>query len=96
MGKIAFIDDMPEADEAFVRAHREELLALAADMGITDVKVASTGRLVGTVTANTVPLGVYAFSADASSMLERIIRMHASRVVTPESASVDLKEATPL
>ncbi|MDQ1246881.1 MAG: hypothetical protein QG597_1249 [Actinomycetota bacterium] len=58
MGKIAFIDDMPEADEAFVRAHRDELLALAADMGITDVKVASTGRLVGTVTADAVPLGV--------------------------------------
>jgi hypothetical protein len=43
---------MPEADEAFVRAHREDLLALAAGMGITDVKVASTGRLVGTVTVD--------------------------------------------
>lgn len=50
MGKIAFIDDMPDADKDYILAHRQEILDLAAELGIINVRVGYTGRLVGTVT----------------------------------------------
>lgn len=96
MAKIAFIDDMPEADEAFVRAHRAELLALAEELGITDVRVAHTGRMVGSIHADSAPLGVYAFSARASSLLEHVVRMHDLDVTQRANASEDLQLAVPL
>ncbi len=41
---------MPEADKDYVLAHRQEILDLAAEIGIINVRVGYQGRLVGTIT----------------------------------------------
>ncbi|MDQ1245954.1 MAG: hypothetical protein QG597_321 [Actinomycetota bacterium] len=96
MVKIAYIDDMPDADEAFIRAHRDELLELAAELGLTDLRVGETGRMVGTATPDAVPLAQYEFSARASSRLEHIVRMYSGRVTSNPKSSEDLRKAMPL
>jgi hypothetical protein len=96
MGKIAFVDDMPEADEAFVRAHREEVLALAADLGITDVKVGSRGRLVGTMSPTAVPGASFIFMARAAGVLEHLVFMYADYIAAKSNADDDLRGALPL
>lgn len=96
MGKIAFIDEMPEADEAFIRAHRDEVLALAAELGITDVKVGPKGRLVGTMSPDAVPGAPFVFTARAGEVFEHIVYMFSSRIAANEGAGADLKAAVPL
>lgn len=96
MGKIAFIDEMPDADKDYILAHRQEILDLAAELGIVNVRVGYTGRLVGTVTADAVPLSTYAFTAEAGSRFEHIIRMYSDQVAANPGAGDDLKTAVPL
>lgn len=96
MGKIPFIDDMPEADEAFVRAHREELLALAAEVGITDLRVVPTGRLVGTVLPGALPLASYAYTAMAGERLETIVRLYPDYIAANPESGEDLRMTSPL
>ncbi len=96
MGKIAFIDEMPEADKAYILAHRREILELAAETGIINVRVGYTGRLVGTITDGAVPQANYAFTARAGSRLEHIVRMYPDEVAANPGAGEDLKTAEPL
>lgn len=96
MGKIAFIDEMPDADKDYVLAHRQEILDLAAELGIVNVRVGYTGRLVGTVTEDAVPQSTYAFTAEAGSRFERIIYMFSDQVAANPGAGDDLKMAAPL
>lgn len=96
MGKIAFVDDMPEADKDYVLAHRQEILDRAAELGIVNVRVGYTGRLVGTVTDEAVPLSTYAFTARAGTRLEHIIRIYSDHVAANPGAGDDLKTAVPL
>ena len=96
MGKIAFVDDMPEADKDYVLAHRQEILDLAAEIGIINVRVGYQGRLVGTITDDAVLLANYEFTARAGSRLERIIYMFPDEVAANPGAGDDLKTAVPL
>lgn len=96
MGKIAFIDDMPDADKDYILAHRQEILDLAAELGIINVRVGYTGRLVGTVTDDAAPQASYAFTAQAGSRLEHIIYMFPDEVAANPGAGDDLKMAVPL
>ena len=96
MGKIAFVDDMPEADRNYVLAHRQEIIDLAAERGIINVRVGYRGRLVGTITEDAVPQANYAFIAEAGSRLEHIIYMYPDEVAANPGAGDDLRTAVPL
>ena len=96
MGKMPFIDEMPDADKDYVLAHRREILDLAAEVGIANVRVGYRGRLVGTITEDAVPLANYAFTARAGSRLEHIIYMYPDEVAANPGAGDDLKTAVPL
>ncbi len=96
MGKIVFIDEMPEADKSYILAHRQEILDLAAELGIINVRVGYTGRLVGTITDDAVPQANYAFTAHAGSRLEHIVRMYPEEIASNSGAGDDLKTAEPL
>ena len=96
MGKIAFIDEMPEADEAFIRAHRDAVLALAAELGITDVKVGPKGRLVGTMSPDAVPGAPFVFTARAGEVFEHIVYIYADYIAARPGVDSDLKMAVPL
>ena len=96
MVKIAFVDDMPEADKDYVLAHRQEILDLAAEIGIINVRVGYRGRLVGTITDDAVPQANYAFTARAGTRLEHIIYMFPDEVAANPGAGDDLKTAVPL
>ena len=43
-------DDLPWADEQVIRAHAAELIAMAEDLGLTNVRYSSDNRLVVTAT----------------------------------------------
>lgn len=94
--KIAYVDDMPFADEALLRSHREELLAIAAELGITDVRVSTEGRLVGNAYGQSVPLSIYKFGARASALLEHVVTMYSVEVCDRPLTADDLKQALPL
>lgn len=96
MGKIVFIDEMPEADKSYILAHRQEILDLAAELGIINVRVGYTGRLVGTITEDAVLLANYAFTDRAGSYFEHIVRMYPDEVAANPGAGDDLKTAEPL
>jgi hypothetical protein len=96
MGKIAFIDDMPDADKNYILSHREEILDLATELGIVNVRVGYTGRLVGTITDGAALLANYAFTAKAGSRFEHIIYMFPDEVAANPGAGDDLKTAVPL
>lgn len=66
---------LPPADEAAVRAHIEELRALAAEHGITDLRFASAGRLVGRVAEDRDAFDVADFELAAMGVLRAKVRL---------------------
>lgn len=87
---------MSETDEACVRAHHEESLALAAEVGITDLRIAPTGRLVTTILPGSVPLASYAFPAIAGERLEAIVRLYPEYIAANPKSGEDLRATAPL
>ena len=57
------------ASEELVRTHAAELTALAAEHGIHDLRLASTGRLVGRVDPGRDALDMAEFAAAAEKLL---------------------------
>ncbi len=90
------VDDTPDADEAIIRAHREELLAIAAELGITDLKYASGNRLVGTPRPNDPNSSTYIFRTKARLALGYRIRLYADYIAADPRTGEDLRQATPL
>lgn len=87
---------LPLADEASVRAHAEELRTLAARHGITELRYASPGRLVGHVAADKDMLDVATFDVDASDLLGASVMLFSDAVLTNDGVSPDLVAAQPL
>jgi hypothetical protein len=79
-----------------LRAHADQLRALAARCGIADLKVAGPGRLVGTTAAGTDALDVAEFELEASSAVGGEVRLFSSRVLGNPGVSPDLTAASPL
>ena len=88
--------DLPLVDERLARAHRDELRALAADHGISDLRFASPGRLVGRVAEDKDLLDVVAFDLAAEDLLGARVSLFSDRVLDHDNVSKDLVDAQPL
>mgnify|MGYP003606603592 CR=1 FL=1 len=91
-----FLEDLPQADERVIRAHAAELVAMAEDLGLSDVRYASSNRIVVTRTDHVESLGVHKFSERASFLLGHQIRAYSDAVLKNPGVSPDLLAATPL
>jgi hypothetical protein len=89
-------DDLPWADEEIIREHAAELIAMAESLGLSDLRYASSNRIVVTLTDHVEPLGEYKFSERASFMLGHQIRAYSDAVLKNPGVSPDLLAATPL
>lgn len=88
--------DLPPADEALVRAHAGELAELAARHGITQLRYASPGRLVGRVAGDKDLYDVAGFDADAGDLLGASVMLFSDAVLSKPRVSLDLVAARPL
>ncbi len=89
-------DDLPWADEQVIRAHAAELIAMAGSLGLTDLRYASSNRIVVRLTDHAATLAEHRFSERASFMLGRQIRAYSDAVLKNPGVSPDLLAATPL
>jgi hypothetical protein len=85
-----------QADEALVRAHAAELIALGVRHGVHDLRFASTGRLVGRLDKGMDALDVAAFAADAEELLSAEVLLLSETVLNHPNVSPDLIEARPI
>lgn len=84
------------ADEPLVRRHARALEELAASSGITRLRYASPGRLVGRVGDDRDLLDVAEFEAAASDMLQASVMLLSDRVLSHPHVSEDLRAARPV
>jgi hypothetical protein len=89
----AYAPEPAGADEALVRAHADELRTLAARRGITELRFASPGRLVGRVDEDRDLYDVAGFDADASELLDAPVSLFSDRVLAKPNVSADLVAA---
>jgi len=87
---------LPPASEAAVRAHSHALSKLAAQFGITQLRFASDGRLVGRVAEARDALDVAEFEVAARQLLEADVGLFSDRVLTKPNVSPDLVASRPL
>jgi hypothetical protein len=87
---------LPPVDETVVRAHAEDLRVLAGNYGITNLRFASTGRLVGHVAEDRDALDVADFELAAVRLLSAEVRLYSDRVLVKPNVSPDLVAARPL
>lgn len=88
--------DLPLADEASVRARSEELRALAETYGVTELRYASPGRLVGHVAAEKDFLDMVEFDLAATDLLAAKVSLFSDAVLDHPHVSADLVDASPL
>jgi hypothetical protein len=93
MSQDAAEQALPPVEERTLRAHRGEVHALAAQYGITDLRFASPGRLVGQVAADRDLFDVFAFQRAAEQLLGGEVELFSAAVVRTENASPDLAGA---
>jgi len=86
----------PGADEDLVRAHASELVALAAEHGIDQLRFASTGRLLGRVDSDRDALDMATFAAAAERLLGAPVQLLSDAVLTKPNVSADLERARAL
>lgn len=84
------------AEERVVRAHADELRELAGRYGITELRFASAGRLVGRVPTDKDLLDVASFDVEASGLLGASVMLCSDAVLTKDNVSPDLVAASPL
>jgi hypothetical protein len=87
---------LPPADETVLRAHADELRALAARYGISDLRFASAGKLVGHVAEDRDAFDVADFEVAAVELLGAELRLYSDRVLGNRNVSRDLVAARPL
>lgn len=85
----------PLLEEVTARAHAGELRELAAEYGITNLRFASAGRLVGTAGDDETYDGI-GFEMAAQKLLQADIMLIADRVLSRPGVSQDLVAASPL
>lgn len=86
----------PPADERTVQAHLDEIRAVARSHGITKLRFASPGRLVGHVAADQDLFDVFAFQREARQPLGADVELFSDAVVDKNHANPDLAAARPL
>jgi hypothetical protein len=79
-----------------LRAHADELRALAARHGISDLRFASAGKLVGHVAEDRDALDVADFEVAAVELVGAELRLYSDRVLDKRNVSRDLVAARPL
>lgn len=84
------------ANREVVEAHVDALRELAERHGITALRFASTGRLVGRVAADRDSIDVAEFELAAVELLGAELRLYSDAVLTKENVSPDLVAAEPL
>jgi hypothetical protein len=87
---------LPPADETVLRAHADELRALAARYGISDLRFASAGKLVGHVAEDRDAFDVADFEVAAVELLGAELRLYSDRVLGKPNVSRELVAARPL
>lgn len=87
---------LPPADEATVRGRAEELRALAMQYGISDLRYAAPGRLVGHVDQDKDALDTADFEIAAQSLLGADVGLFPDRVLSHPNVSPDLVAAHPV
>lgn len=96
MSSPAVEPSLPPVGESAVRAHADELQALAAQHGITGLRFASAGRLVGHVAEDRDAFDVADFEIAAVRLLGAEVRLYSDRVLGKHNVSPDLVAARPL
>ncbi|MGH3505313.1 MAG: hypothetical protein ACRDQA_31130 [Nocardioidaceae bacterium] len=96
MSNLAAEPSLPPADEATVRAHRAELRELAGRFGVTGLRFASPGRLVGRVAEDKDALDMADFELAARQLLGAEVGLYSDRVLSKPHVSRDLLVARPL
>jgi hypothetical protein len=86
----------PPASEVAVRAHAEQLQALAARHRISNIRFASPGRLLGHFAENRAPFDVIDFEIEAMKLLGAEVTMFSDQVLGNRNVSPDLVAARPL
>lgn len=87
--------EWPLLDEATAREHAAELRALAAEHGITNLRFASPGRLVGTA-GDDEEYEPFEFELEVIRRLHVEVMLIADRVLSKPGVSGDLLTAAPL
>ncbi|MDN5763684.1 MAG: hypothetical protein L0H41_15385 [Microlunatus sp.] len=87
---------LPPADEATVRRRGGELSALAAQHGISDLRFASPGRLVGRIAEGRDALDTADFEIAARALLGAEVGLFSDRVLSKQNVSPDLIAAQPV
>lgn len=88
--------ELPPADRALVEAHADALRSLAARHGITALRFASSGRLVGHVAHDRDTVDVAEFELAAVKLLGAEVRLYSDAVLSKPNVSPDLVAAEPL
>lgn len=96
MSTLAAEPSLPPADEATVRAHGGELAGLAGRFGVTGLRFASPGRLVGRVAEDRDALDMADFELAARQLLGADVGLYSERVLDKPYVSPDLLAARPL
>ncbi|MGH3501378.1 MAG: hypothetical protein ACRDQA_10900 [Nocardioidaceae bacterium] len=91
-----FDAELPLLDEATATAHADDLAALAAEHGITNLRFAAPGRLVGHVAADRDLMDVAAFEMAAVERLRAELHLYSDGVFGKPHVSPDLLSARPL
>jgi hypothetical protein len=86
----------PPLDEATARSHAAELRALAAAHGITNLRFASTGRLLGHLEPDRDMDDMADFELSAEARLGRSFFLISDRVLSKPGVNPDLSAATRL
>jgi hypothetical protein len=88
--------EWPLLDEATARARAGELADLAAAYGVTNLRFASPGRLLGHVAEDRDLMDVAAFEIAAGELLHAEVRLYSDGVLGKPHVSPDLLSARPL
>ncbi|MGH8984590.1 MAG: hypothetical protein ACRDY6_12050 [Acidimicrobiia bacterium] len=93
---MSMVHAAPKADRALVTAHVSALRDLAAQHGITKLRFASPGRLVGHVAGDRDALDISAFELGAAGLLGAELLLYSDAVLAKPNVSPDLVSAEPL
>jgi hypothetical protein len=87
---------LPPLDEATARALSDRLYALAAEHGISQLRFASSGRLVGHIAEDRDSIDTAAFEVAVQDTLGYSAGLFSDRVLSKPRVSPDLVAARPL
>jgi hypothetical protein len=90
------VPTLPPLDEATARAHADQLRSLAAEHGITQLRFASAGRLVGHVGEEHDTIDTAEFQIAVEDALGKQASLFVDRIFKRAGVSSDLLAATPL